>query len=206
MGHVVRDTSWCVLDIDTSSGRIFMQERWFYVWRVQPPLADWTYRERKAFHDSADRAIWAGWSNRTTLGVAGGSAFARRFRGRGARINLDIKWVTARRHWTVNVTKIPEGQFARSNVRWAARQINLDTNDVIARASGQVPVVHEFGHAAGNTSTLGRGDEYPAASPHVADATSMMHGGTQLRARHFQTIIDELNQMIPDTTFSVRSV
>lgn len=70
----------------------------------------------------------------------------------------------------------------------------------------QKPVVHEFGHAAGNTVVLGRGDEYPAASTHRNDYASMMNAGSQLRDRHFRTILDELNSMIPGTTFSIKSI
>ena len=217
MGHVVRDTPWCVLDIDTVEGRVFMQERWKYIWIAPPPMAAWTYEEKRLFHQRADRAIWAAWSNRATLGVAGASAFARNFSARGVPINLDIRWVTQREHWTVTVTKIPDNQLKRSSVLWSARTISLDTNDfktrtiaiagaVPAASTTQVPVAHEFGHAAGNTSQLGRGDEYPPTSPHAGDNQSIMHSGHQLRSRHFRTILDELNQMIPGTTFSVRSV
>lgn len=206
MGHVVRRVPWCVIDLDTTQGRVFLQLRWRYVWRVQPPLLPWTVQERRAFHRACDRAIWAAWSNRVTLGVAGRSEFARRFHARGVTINLDVRWVTSDEHWVVTATKIPAGQFARSSVRWAARTITLDSNDATPRRSGQVPVAHEFGHAVGNTRTMRRGDEYPAHSPHNADARSMMNVGTELRRRHFRTIIEELNQMIPDTTFSVRSL
>lgn len=70
----------------------------------------------------------------------------------------------------------------------------------------QRPVAHEFGHAFGNTSVLGRGDEYRPTSAYVADTSSMMHGGNLLRARHFAHIVNELNQMVPNTTFAVSTV
>jgi hypothetical protein len=170
----------------------------------------------------ADRAIWQSWSNRVALSVAGGSDFARAFATRSIGINLDVRWVTANPHWTVTVTKIPAGDFAESSVVWNARTITLDSNDVqpferCLPAAGppapggafplacfrQTPVAHEFGHAAGNTVVLHRGDEYGATHAHHADATSMMNIGNAIRDRHFRTILDELNHMIPDTTFSV---
>jgi len=216
MGHVVRDTTWCVIDIDTVGGHVFLQQRWRYNWSVLPPMASWTPGEQRDFHTRADRNIWAAWSNRARLNVHGSSAFARSFAGRAITINLDIRWVTARNHWTVTVTKIPPGTFRTSSVNWTARAISLDTNDFVTRTictsatpavcSRQVPVAHEFGHAAGNTSVLSRGDEYPSTSPHAGDNASILHSGNQLRSRHFQTIIDEMNSMIPGTTFSVRSV
>ena len=215
MGHVVRDTSWCVIDIDTKVGRVFLQERWQYTWAVMVPMADWTSAEKRDFHRRADLAVWAAWSNRARLGVAGTSAFARRFAAAGVPINLDIRWVTAKPHWKVTVTRVPDGFFKVSSVNWTARTISLDTNDFKTRTicrgtpkvcTTQVPVAHEFGHAAGNTAVLGRGDEYKATSPHNADQGSILHSGHTLRSRHFRTILDEMNKMIPDTTFTVRSV
>ena len=70
----------------------------------------------------------------------------------------------------------------------------------------RVPVAHEFGHAVGNTSVLGRGDEYGADHAHKDDRASIMNVGNSLRVRHFDTVIAELDQMIPDTTFTVRAV
>lgn len=215
MGHVVRETPWCAIDVDTTDGRVFFQQRWQYSWLVQPPLGVWTTAEKREFHQRADRVIWAAWSNRAQLSVAGASDFARRFAGRGIPINLDIRWVTAKPHWTVTVTKLPKNQFQSSSVVWSTRTITLDTNDFTATehchgtpkvCTKLVPVAHEFGHAAGNTSTLNRGDEYAAASAHKNDQGSIMNMGNQLRNRHFQTILEELNKMIADTTFTVARV
>ena len=216
MGHVVRETGWSVIDIDTTHGTIFLQEKWLYTWMVQPPLAEWTLEEKRKFHNAADRAVWAAWSNRAKLRAAGTSDFAKRFAGRDITINLDIRWVTAGGHWNVTVTKIPVGQFATSSVQWAARKITLDSNDTTRRTfvngagtpnTTQMPVAHEFGHAIGNSIAIGHeGDEYVAGKAHNADAASIMNVGHALRARHFETIIDELNKMIANTTFSVRTV
>ncbi len=127
-------------------------------------------------------------------------------------INLDIRWVLTGQHWTVNVTKVPQGKFYPSQVFWAQRAIQLGSRDyatvqrtVNGQKRSQRTVAHEFGHSAGNTGMLKRGDEYPKksgpASPHVKDDQSIMHVGEQLRDRHFITITEELNQMIPGTTF-----
>jgi hypothetical protein len=192
-----------------------MQQRWQYNWIAAPPFSAWTMAEQRDFHDRADRNIWAAWSNRAKLSVSGTSAFATKFKGKALPINLDIRRVTATPHWKVNVTKIATGTFQTSSVEWTARQIHLDTNDFVTRViclgtpavcTRQVPVAHEFGHAAGNTAVLLRGDEYHATSPHAGDQASIMHSGNLLRARHFQTILDELNKMIPSTTFAVLSV
>ncbi len=158
---------------------------------------------------------WAAWSNRAILGVSGASAFSLKHSSAGAPINLDIKRVASGEHWNVNVKKISPTAFERSNIVWNARKINLDTNDFKARNNclgvlrvchTQIPVAHEFGHAVGNTAVLNRGDEYRSSSPHVNDHASIMNAGSQLRSRHFQTILDELNVMIPDAIFTVKGI
>jgi len=98
MGHVVRETAWRTIDIDTRMGRVFLQERWQYIWKVQPGLAAWTSDEKRDFHQRADRSIWAAWSNRASLGVVGKSDFAKRFSRRRIPINLDIRWAVAKPH------------------------------------------------------------------------------------------------------------
>jgi hypothetical protein len=117
--------------------------------------------------------------------------------------------------WAVRVTKVPACTFRQSSVEWTARRINFDTEDFTTRTicggtprvcGTQVPVAHELGHAIGNTAVLGRGDEYRATSSNVTDHQSIMHSGHRLRSRHFQTLLDEMNQMIPGTRFSVASI
>jgi hypothetical protein len=215
MGHIVRRVPWCDIDINTTSGHIFLQQKWNYTWLTKTGISAWTAREKTDFHNRADTYIWAAWSNRVTLGVSGASSFSRRYGTRGVSINLDIRRVTSNAHWKVNVNKISTTDFARSNVIWNTRIINLDTNDFNTRTNcrgtprrchNQIPVAHEFGHAAGNTAVLSRGDEYRTTSPHTNDHASIMNVGSQLRNRHFRTIIDELNLMIPDTIFTVKTI
>ncbi len=216
MSHIVRETPWCVIDVDTTQGRIFLQQRWRYTWLVQPPMAVWTRQEKRDFHHRADRHIWAAWSNRVRMNVRGTSSFARRHVRAGVSMNLDVRWVLRNEHWNVSVWKIPAGTLRISSVGWTARTVTLDSNDFQPRTfcdtatprvcTTQIPVAHEFGHTVGNTAVLSRGDEYRSTSPNVGDNTSIMHHGAVLRNRHFTTILEELNQMIPNTTFSVRSV
>jgi hypothetical protein len=213
MSHVVRRLPWCTIDIDTSAGQVFVQLKWKYHWK---PLAYWTIQRRRAFHHRLDLILWSSWSNRVTLNVSGTSDFARRFSASGVGINVDVRWVLSGEDWNVTVTKIPRGDFARSSVEWTGRTIDLDTNDLTpversdtnvtpARQYRQTPVAHEFGHALGNTVILGRGDEY-SSGPYTRDTASMMNIGHELRARHLTTILEELNKMIADTTFSVQTI
>lgn len=215
MGHVVRNTDWCVIDINTDTGFVFFQQRWLYNWGISAGQSAWTLTEKRGFHNRCDQSIWRAWSYRVKLAVTGNSGLARRFRITPISINLDIRWVTANPHWTVTVTKIAPGSFQVSEVGWTNRTISLDSEDFKAvqkcdntgaACRSQIPVAHEFGHAAGNTAVLDRGDEYRAASPHVGDYDSALNIGTTVRSRHFTTILEEMNQMIPNTTFSVHSV
>jgi hypothetical protein len=49
---------------------------------------------------------------------------------------------------------------------------------------------------------LNRGDEYRPTLPHHADKASVINVGRELRTRHFRTMLEEMNQMIPGVRFS----
>lgn len=130
-------------------------------------------------------------------------------------MNLDVRWVLADEHW--NVTAWKTGTFKRGSIEWTPKKVTLYENDMGSRSActsatpqvcttGFRTVPHEFGHAMGNTATLGRGDEYKSSSSHLADTGSIMNIGTELRKRHFRTLLEEMNKMIPDTTFAVHQV
>ena len=209
MGHVTRETPWCTIDLNTTTGQILLQQRWQYHWMPEG-FGPWILAEKRNFHSRSDRIIWAVWSNRARLTVSGSSDVARRLAGRSAPVNLDVRWTLANPHWNVFVHKVAAGVQYPSEVFWNVRRINLGSRDFAPVNFGtavhprrQPTVAHEFGHAAGNTSVLSRGDEYRLTSPHHADQRSIMHTGAQLRARHFRTIIEEMNQMIPGTIFAL---
>lgn len=218
MSHVVKDTSRCVIDIDTVQGQVLYSARWLYIWITGPGVAPWTLAEKRRFHNMADRCVWDVWSNRIVLNVHGTSDFAKRFRTKGVAINYDIEWTQKNEHWTVTVRKIPRTTFYRSGTSWESRTIDLDSNDVYTDSNlgggkvyKQFGVVHEFGHMAGNTLHLGpkpfgRGHEYEAGHQFENDYSSVMNIGHQLRARHLLTSLDDLNTMITGTSFSVRSI
>jgi hypothetical protein len=123
----------------------------------------------------------------------------------------------------VNVSKIAKDRLIQSSVLWADRIVNLDTNDFTSRETcfgppknicvNQIPVAHEFGHTMGNIGAIhgGASDEYSDGSSggkkkrsqYLEDVYSMMHRGNQLRERHFEHLLTELHDLIPDTAFSV---
>ncbi len=209
MSHVVRELPWGVVDIVEDEGRVFFQQRWAYTWSVVPPLTLWSLAEQRDFHNLVDRQIWGSWSNRVQLNVAGATPFARRYLGSGVSINFDVRRVTKDEHWNVAAWK--QTGFQRSWVDFANRKMTLYANDTAPRGAcnNSVPAVcqpgfrtmpHEFGHA------IGPDDEYTTTSPHLADTNSLLNIGTQLRDRHFDLVLTELNRMIPGCTFSVRSL
>ncbi|MBC8871464.1 MAG: hypothetical protein H8E44_18735 [Planctomycetes bacterium] len=214
MSHIVRDTTFGTIDIVVNEHRVFFQQRWLYQWNVAAGQPAWTRTQRQEFHAQVDRDTWRSWSNRVTLRATGDHEVAD---GRDWPINLDVRWVTARGHFTVVVTKVAPGTSPTSSVDWRARRIRLDTGDFRTRSActtatpttpqvcrpGFRTVPHEVGHSFGNTSVLSRGDEYVASSAHLADSASIMNIGTELRQRHFRTILGEMNRMISGVTWRV---
>lgn len=213
MSHITKEVPWCTIDIDTKVGKIVVVERWRYDWINSPPYRRWTPAEMQAFHQQVQREIWAAWSNRAFLVAAGTSAFAKSHSGRSIPVFMDVRRVLAKHHWDVSVNRVPDGVVARSRTSWWGRRIILDTHDVLPRVrcelppvqicTTQIPVAHEFGHTIGNTEAFARGDEYEAKSQHRNDVGSMMNWGMELRKRHFDQLLMELNGAIEDTTFTV---
>ena len=190
---------------------ILVQQRWMYQWNTD---TSWSYDEKRTFHNKADQLIWQNWSGHFKVRVEGKSDFAQSYTHKDFTVNFDIKWVLSNPHWEVFVRKIPPGDFHTSSVRWGARQIQLDTEDlvVVARTKNgnsyhQYPVAHEFGHAAGNSIyATTHGDEYGSSSPYYEDRSSIMNVGSELRIRHADYLIQELDKMVPETSFSIYNV
>jgi hypothetical protein len=206
MSHVVREANWGVVDIVVHEGRVFVQERWKYEFSNDPGTSAWTLAEKRRFHRAVDLQIWAAWSNKIKLATAGSARFARD--NPKVPVNFDVRWVTRDEHWTVSVRKLPAGSTPTtfiSNVDRPVMRVNLDSADLdaydVSNSEGARrrfrAVPHEFGHTFPAVN-----DEYVATSPHRGDADSIMNIGREVRARHLQPLLTELNQMIPNCTFS----
>lgn len=212
MSHIVRRPSWGVIDLDTQTGHIFVQEEWRYVWHVDAGARAWTLAERRAFHHAADAHIWGRWSNRLRVRPAGTHHLATLHHD--LPIEFDVRWVLRAGHWTVHVTKIAPGvDSPRSYVDFAARTIHLDTLDVVPHGVGNdagqsrprfFTIPHEFGHTLPDRSGSAApvDDEYNAGHAFLADTDSLMNIGLQVRTRHVQAVVDELNQMAPNLQFA----
>ncbi|MEJ7732523.1 MAG: hypothetical protein WKG00_25370 [Polyangiaceae bacterium] len=212
MAHVVRRLDWCEIDLDTTTGAIFVQERWQYVWSVVPPARPWTYPERRRYHRTADRQIWGTWSGRMRLTARGDHELVRATGGHLPPISFDVQWVLAPGHWTVHVRKLPPGSDPTtfiSYVDFTRREVHLDSADVSSyqpsNAAGQrrtfYALPHEFGHTMPQTAGVPNQDEYGAGSAHLGDTDSILNIGRQVRARHLAMLIAELDTMVPGVTF-----
>ncbi len=69
-------------------------------------------------------------------------------------------------------------------------------------------IAHEFGHTIGLVAGQGKDitrDEY-GSGPYLNDRKALMNYGNQLRARYFDFVIRELNEIISQTSFRVTKV
>jgi len=207
-----RKTDRMDIYIHEHAQRIMVQLKWKYEYKISIGTTNWTKQQKVDFHHQADALIWSKWSGKLKVGVKGTSDFARKYEKVAFIMDFDIKWVLSDPHWNVTVTKIPPGNFASSNVEWDDRKITFDTEDVKKRSDiDQWAIAHEFGHAVGNSKYSmegGHGDEYTVSNPfdllqqiYKLDKNSMMNKGSELRSRHIDYVVSQLNLMIPDTTF-----
>jgi hypothetical protein len=207
MGHLVAREPWGTVDLNTTEGRVWVQQNWLYTWTVNPGATAWTIAQKRHFHNTLDRQVWAGWSDRTRVRVAGAGDLARRFAAGGLRLTFDVHWVLASGHWSVRVRKLPAGSNPTtfiSNVSFTTRQIELDSADLASyvptNAAGASRTFraapHEFGHTFNNP------DEYNAGSPNLVDTNSIMNIGHQVRPRHLTLLLGTLNRLVPGCVFS----
>ncbi|CAA0220465.1 conserved hypothetical protein [Tenacibaculum maritimum] len=211
MGYYSKYTDRMDIHIEESRGTILIKQKWRYSWLNAMNTSRWTYSEKQDFHKKVDNLIWNSWGEHFFLKVKGTSNFATRNAKKRWDVNFDIEWVPYGEHWKVNVTKYPFNYIGnpRSKVKWYQKEIILDTKDTSLRKRlrqgsnyYQYPVVHEFGHTAGNSVAVGHGDEYNPSSAYLSDKYSIMNIGNELRDRHLDYILQELSTLISNTRFS----
>lgn len=213
MGHLVAEEDWGIVDLDTSTGRVFVQEDWLYVWLLyQGVTSHWTLAEKQLFHHRVDIGVWKLWSNKLFLKVNGHAPFP----ARRVPINFDVRWKThGTHHWTVLAWKVPQASTPTSpiwsEVDWKVHTVRLSTADILERgamnkAGKSTPNFrtppHEFGH------TMYLPDEYNLPtpqdpSPNLGDVNSIMNVGRQVRARHLALLTTTLNRLMPSARFSI---
>ncbi|MGM5629503.1 hypothetical protein O2K51_01275 [Apibacter raozihei] len=198
--------------VDEGKKSILVQERWQYNWLSD--LSPWTMKEKRKFHELIDNIVWKKWGGFYKLKVKGKSDFAKRHKDTIFVVNFDIKWVSDNPHWFVNVKKIAPGGFEKSSIDWNTRVINLDTEDtkIVTRVRNgvkyqQLPVAHMFGRTLGNISNLKlpRSESYQtdySLNPGFkSDYYSIINIGEQLRLRHIDYVLIQLNSDLVNTIF-----
>jgi putative peptidoglycan binding protein len=202
-------------EIKGSNKTIWVRQYWAYTYTTKSGASAWTSNGKKNFHKELEKVIRKAWSGKFVLSVSGTSEFAKYFKDQTFDVKFDVDPKSSGAHWAVKAVKVPKGQFNGSVVNWSKREMTLDTEDMNEIDKGGGPGVkqsgaaHEFGHALGNSKhagASGHGDEYKNTSAYKAHKKSIMHSGMKLKKRHADHLVTELNKMIPNTQFSVKSV
>ena len=152
----------------------------------------WTPEEKTQFMADYDSAIQAAWGGKTITTDDGQQV--------SLDVNLDLveapggffggvrDMVDGSENWSVDVKRIPEGDFSQSYVVPSRNTGSFDSEDVKPTEKGasdpQVGAAHEFGHM------IGLPDEYNgSAGPDAAkDTDSIMHTGADVRERHLDIL------------------
>jgi peptidoglycan hydrolase-like protein with peptidoglycan-binding domain len=193
-------------ELTGANQKIWVRQYWGYVFKTKGTVSKWTSKEKKDFHKETEKIIRKAWGGKFVLDVSGSSDFAKFFAGKPFTVFFDVDPRKKGKHWTANVIKIPKGSSNTSKVNWSKQEITLDTEDLQPAdkgAGGGVKMdvaAHEFGHA------IGQPDEYKDTSSHKHHKKSIMNRGNEVKKRHAKHLVDELNKMIPDTAFSIKSV
>jgi len=202
-------------EICGAKATIVVRQYWAYTYTTKSGASAWTSKGKKKFHTEIEKIIHKAWCGKFILEVTGTSDFAKYVKGKKFTVYFDVDPKSSGAHWAVTAVKVPKGQFNGSVVNWSQQKMTLDTEDMNEVDKGGGPGVkqsgagHEFGHALGNSKhagASGHGDEYKDTSAYKAHKKSIMHSGMTLKKRHADYLVTELNKMIPDTTFAVKSV
>lgn len=201
-----RKTKRMDFELTGANQKIWIRQYWDYVYKTKGKVKKWTKQEKKDFHTETEKIIRKAWGGKFVLEASGTSDFAKYFKGKTFTVYFDVDPRKKGKHWTANVTKIPKGGSNVSKVKWSSQVIILDSEDLQPAdkgAGGGVKMdvaAHEFGH------TLGQPDEYKASNAFHSHKKSIMNLGNEVKKRHAKHLVEELSKMIPDTTFSVKSV
>lgn len=201
-----RKTKRMDFEIKGAKKQIWVRQYWKYKYQTKGNVTKWTSKEKKDFHKETEKIIRKAWGGKFVLQVAGESDFAAYFKDQTFTVFFDVDPRKVGKHWTCFAIKLPKGGSNVSKVNWGKQEITLDTEDLQPADKGAGDGVkmdvaaHEFGHA------IGQPDEYKESNAFHTHKKSIMNLGNQVKKRHAKHLIDELNKMIPKTTFSVKSI
>ena len=195
-----KQTPWLDIRIDEELKKVIIEQRWNVSWKNLPGTEKWTEKEKKHFTKKIQRIVNHSWGNAFKLKVTGLSSFARAHKRDKIQVDFNISHSVVNSHWSVKAIKILPGFYHRSYTYWVDRKIELYQTDVKLelKPAGfrQRVVAHEIGHTIGILY-----DDYDEDSKYYEDKRSIMSNGMAVRRRHFDFILTELNNMIPETVF-----
>jgi hypothetical protein len=209
MNNIVKKTLHFDININAIANDILIIQRWKYNW-IANGFSNWTYNEKKKMHEAFEKEMIEVWNQKARVKPSGNSLFVKKHKQSVFKIAFDIQWVTSFAHWEVEVKKVaPKDYSHRPHVKWHEQKIllySVDIDNMIKQSKPfitQKNIAHEFGHAIGNASGIPNmhSDEYNPRSSFYSDSNSLMNLGMELRARHFDYVIREINTVIPDTQF-----
>jgi hypothetical protein len=214
MNNIVKKTLHFDININTIANDILIIQRWKYNWLANG-FSNWTHAEKKKMHEAFEKEMIQVWNQKARVKPSGNSLFVKKHKQSVFKIAFDIQWVTSFAHWEVEVKKVaPKDHKNRPHVDWINQKILLYTSDVddvpkqLKPLITQKNIAHEFGHTLGNASGVPNMhyDEYRNNQYNrdfFSDKTSLMNLGMELRVRHFDYVIREINTIIPDTQFTL---
>ena len=193
--------------IEPSRKTIVIRQKWKYIWSSASGLPNWSYLEKKEWHQKADNVIWQQWGSQFVFWalVHDENASNRSLNKKEFNLEFDIQWVTSDQHWTANVKKINPSEDFSSRVNPLDKKIYLAHTDVKRRIVSNInqnTVKHEFGHTIAIRDEYGKlnGNTYDPI--YVDDTKALMNVGNELRTRYIRDIKIEVNKMIPGVTFA----
>ncbi|QCE43109.1 hypothetical protein [Psychroserpens sp. NJDZ02] len=197
--------------IEPSRKTIVIRQKWKYIWSSASGLPNWSYLEKKEWHQKADNVIWQQWGSQFVFWalVHDENSSSRSLHKKEFNLEFDIEWVTSDQHWLANVKKTKSAEKFRSRVNLTEKKIylaHIDTKRRVSGAINQNTVKHEFGHTIGVDDEYGnaykREEDRTKYEPiHVKDTKALMNIGNELRTRYIRDIKMEVNSMIPEVSF-----
>ncbi|AXO79610.1 hypothetical protein DZC78_04120 [Olleya aquimaris] len=203
--NYIKKTDAYDIYIEPSRKTIVIRQKWKYIWSVASGLPNWSYLEKKAWHQKADNVIWQQWGDKYVFQTFVESTNTdQSLHKKKFKVEFDIQWVTSNQHWTANIIKVKPHQRYRSYVSRNAKTINLASIDLKTRVSGDInqnTLKHEFGHTISILDEYSKEYGNKRLSMWVDDTKALMNIGNELRQRYIKGVKKELNTIIPGVYF-----
>lgn len=207
------ETDHMEIALDTVSKEIYVTQRWKLNF-IDDIVYPWTPEEKQYYRQEVKKNIYECWDSQAYAIVNSqrGSSFNREYGKIPFLIRIKLEFVETGQHWTVDIQKRATRERGDTTTNWLSRVIRISNLSIAPYRiqKGQwmrEAVVHEFGHALGNTKHIGdinAGDEYIMGHPLFGDKKSIMNRGKELRHRHFAHVRDILQKMFPNSFFCIR--